>query len=130
MRKEFTKSLLNVTGCEKMNAAAEVLSGALDKLEEIAGADGREMALVRTKLEEAGFYVTRSIALRPENQGAPQSGKIENAMDAMDYELTQIKNLLSSAGIEDNDGAGGYVGPAQRLRMLLDRSAPPPAPTS
>lgn len=119
MRNEFKVHLLNQEGVGKANKLAETFSSTLDQVEEISGKEGREAALVRTHLEMASYYAKRAMAQRPENQGAPQSGKIENVMDAMDSELTQIKNLLTAAGVGESDGAGGYVGPAQRLRMLL-----------
>lgn len=41
----------------------------LNDLEEHCGKDGgREMAVVRTKLQEAAFFAKRAIAMRPENQ--------------------------------------------------------------
>jgi hypothetical protein len=42
----------------------------LNNLEAITGAGGREMAIVRTKLEEAAFFAKRAMATQAENQEA------------------------------------------------------------
>lgn len=77
VRSEFQVHLLNDIGFGKANALASVFSSALDSVEEIAGKDGREMAIVRTKLEEASYFAKRAMAQRGENQRgadvAPQS---------------------------------------------------------
>lgn len=67
MRKEFCVHILNEQGKTKATAVAEVFSEALDKLEAL-GVDGRELALVKTKSEEACFFAKRSIASKTENQ--------------------------------------------------------------
>ncbi len=68
VRDEFAVHLLNSEGIEKAKALGAVFSRALDSLEHLAGKDGREMAIVRTKLQEASFMAKRAIAVRPENQ--------------------------------------------------------------
>lgn len=40
----------------------------LDRLESVCGIEGREIAIVRTKLEEACFFAKRAMALDPANQ--------------------------------------------------------------
>ena len=68
IRSEFTVHMLNNNGKEKATQIAEVFSACLDRLEEISGKEGREMSLVRTKLEEACFFAKRSMASKPANQ--------------------------------------------------------------
>lgn len=68
MRKEFEVYMLNDTGKAKAGAIADVLSEALNALEVHCGHDGREMAIVRTKLEEACFFAKRAVAQKPENR--------------------------------------------------------------
>jgi hypothetical protein len=60
--------LLHEEGIQKALFLARIFSDALDGIEKIAGSDGRDMAIVRTKLEEASFYAKRAVAVRPENQ--------------------------------------------------------------
>ncbi len=67
MRPEFQVHLLNDDGIAKANAIGEILSTALTELERIVPA-GRGRALVVTKLQEAGFFAKREIAVIPENQ--------------------------------------------------------------
>ena len=68
MRKEFAVHLLNVDGIKKANDRASLFSDFLDGVEALTGQDGREIAIVRTKLEEASYYAKRAIAQRAENQ--------------------------------------------------------------
>lgn len=67
-RAEFGVHMLNEQGKEKALAIAMVMTRALNALEEECGKDGREMAIVRTKMEEAGFFAKKAMATRPENQ--------------------------------------------------------------
>ena len=70
MRKEFEVHRLNTLGMEKAQAIAETLDAALEKLEVVCeGGDGRCMALVRTKLEEACFFAKKAMATNRDNQG-------------------------------------------------------------
>lgn len=68
VRKEFQVHKVNEGGMSKAEQLAEVFSEALDKVEGIAGADGREMSIVRTKLEEASYFAKRAMASKAENQ--------------------------------------------------------------
>ena len=68
VRKEFQVHRLNEQGLAKADSLASVFSEALDKIEGLAGSDGREMVIVRTKMEEASYYSKRAMAQRPENQ--------------------------------------------------------------
>lgn len=67
IRPEFKVHMLNDAGKTKAHALALVFSSALDQIES-AGVAGRDLALVKTKLEEACFCAKRGIAALPENQ--------------------------------------------------------------
>ncbi len=72
MRQEFQVHILNDNGIEQAKELGETFSDFLDKLEKLipqaANVNGREMALVRTKLQEASFFAKRAIAVLPGNQ--------------------------------------------------------------
>lgn len=72
MRQEFQVHILNDNGIEQAKELGEAFSDFLDKLEKLipqaANVNGREMALVRTKLQEASFFAKRAIAVLPGNQ--------------------------------------------------------------
>ena len=63
----FEVHILNDLGKEKARQLQAVFAHFLDTLEHVCGKDGREMAIVRTKLEEASFYAKRAMAMRPEH---------------------------------------------------------------
>lgn len=65
--KEFQVHRLNEQGIAKANAIAEIFDVALDNLKCYCP-EGRELAIVRTKLEEACFFAKKSIANLPGNQ--------------------------------------------------------------
>jgi hypothetical protein len=67
VRPEFEVHLLNDTGKERAADIAKMFTVCLNNLESIIGADGREMAIVRTKLQEAAFFAKRAMAVKPEN---------------------------------------------------------------
>lgn len=67
IRPEFQVHMLNDAGKAQATQIAEVLSEALNKLEAIVGS-GRELAIVKTKLEEACFFAKRGMASKPENR--------------------------------------------------------------
>lgn len=71
VREEFSVHRLNSEGLTKADVIATAFSRLLDHLEEVCGKDGREMSLVRTKLQESAFYAKRAMAVRPENQQTP-----------------------------------------------------------
>lgn len=72
MNKEFAVHMLNETGKEKAKLITETFDTCLNKLVEICPA-GREMAIVRTKLEEACFFAKKAMASSPLNDAdAPQ----------------------------------------------------------
>lgn len=67
-RAEFAVHLLNDLGKDRAGLIAEEFTILLNHLELINGTSGREMAIVRTKLEEAAFFAKKAMAVRPENQ--------------------------------------------------------------
>ncbi len=67
MRPEFKVHMLNESGKKKAAAIAEGFSILLDGLE-AQGLTGRDLALVKTKLEEACFVAKRGMASLIENQ--------------------------------------------------------------
>lgn len=71
IREEFDVHVLNHEGMRKARDIASCFSILLNDLEEHCGKDGREMALVRTHLQQASFFAKRAMAMRPENQLAP-----------------------------------------------------------
>lgn len=71
-RKEFEVHLLNEQGIAKARKLATVLTRALNEVEAISGADGREMNIVRTKFEELSFFAKKAMAQRAQNQKPAQ----------------------------------------------------------
>lgn len=67
-RPEFAVHLLNPQGVDKAISLANAFSAFLTRVEELSGTDGREMSIVRTKLEEASFFAKKALAVRPGNQ--------------------------------------------------------------
>lgn len=61
MRKEFEVHMLNEAGKTKAGQIAYVFDGLLGSLESICP-EGRLMAIVRTKLEEACFFAKKAMA--------------------------------------------------------------------
>jgi hypothetical protein len=68
IRDEFAVHMLNQLGKDRAADIAKQFTVCLNNLEAIIGADGREMAIVRTKLQEAAFFAKRAMAVRSENQ--------------------------------------------------------------
>lgn len=66
MNKEFAVHMLNDGGRAKAQAIAQAFDGCLEALAVLCP-PGREMALVRTKLEEACFFAKKAMASAPEN---------------------------------------------------------------
>ena len=73
IRSEFRVHLLNEQGIVKAKKIAQIFTTLLNDVEETSGKDGREMALVRTQLEQAAFFAKKAMAQRPENQIASPS---------------------------------------------------------
>lgn len=63
----FEVHILNESGKQKAQQIAGSFSGLLGELELICG-QGREIAIVKTKLEEACFFAKKAMATVPENQ--------------------------------------------------------------
>lgn len=73
MHKEFEVHLLNPEGIAKANLLASIFDEALTKIETICltadqSVNARQMAIVRTKFEEASFFAKKAVAVLPENQ--------------------------------------------------------------
>lgn len=64
----FDVHILNEKGIEKARSLERAFKGFLERLEFTCGAEGREMAIVRTKLQEASFFAKRAMALDSANQ--------------------------------------------------------------
>lgn len=67
IRPEFKVHMLNESGKKKATAMAERFSDMLDFLES-CGVTGRDLAMVKTDLENACFHAKRGMASLPENQ--------------------------------------------------------------
>lgn len=67
IRSEFAVHMLNEDGKAKAQGIAERFSNLLDDLENY-GVAGRDLALVKTKLEEACFVAKRGMASQPQYQ--------------------------------------------------------------
>jgi hypothetical protein len=63
----FKSHMLNEAGKIKAREVGDAFEQLLTELS-ARGVDGRELAIVKTKLEEACFFAKRSIATKPENQ--------------------------------------------------------------
>lgn len=68
MHPEFEVHILNTTGISKAESIAEIFNNALCDLLLIVP-PGRELAIVRTKLEEAAFFAKKGMAKDTVNQG-------------------------------------------------------------
>jgi hypothetical protein len=68
IRDEFAVHILNAEGLAKARILGAQFSDFLDAIEAHIGKDGREMALVRTKLQEASYFAKRALAVQPANQ--------------------------------------------------------------
>jgi len=66
MDSAFQVHILNDKGKEKARSIAQMFDDLLWELKTWCG-DGREIAIVRTKLEEACFFAKKAMASRPEN---------------------------------------------------------------
>ena len=67
-RPEFQVHILNEQGIKRAQSLATQFTRFLNTIEGLSGTDGREMAIVRTKLEEASFFAKKALASRAENQ--------------------------------------------------------------
>ena len=68
IRDEFQVHKLNADGMGRAMDIAKIFSVFLNNLESVTGVDGREMDIVRTKLQEANFFAKCAVAVRTENQ--------------------------------------------------------------
>ena len=68
MNKAFQVHMLNDQGKNKARQISEAFDNCLTGIEAICAPDGRELAIVRTKMEEACFFAKKAMAQQPENQ--------------------------------------------------------------
>lgn len=68
MHKEFEVHILNDEGKLRASVVATIFDTALTDLLEVIGTEGREVAIVRTKMEEACFFAKKAMAVRAEYQ--------------------------------------------------------------
>jgi hypothetical protein len=68
IRPEFQVHMLNEQGRLAAVALAEEFSALLEAVERLVGGGSRELAIAKTKLEEACFFAKRALAQKPENQ--------------------------------------------------------------
>jgi hypothetical protein len=71
--KEFQVHMLNEQGKARAGKIAGAFDALLDALVEINPGSSREMAIVRTKLEEASFFAKKAMASQPENCEPPSA---------------------------------------------------------
>ena len=63
----FRVHMLNAEGKRKATLLAEAFSDLLARVEAVSP-EGRDLAIVRTKLQEASFFAKRAMACDPANQ--------------------------------------------------------------
>jgi hypothetical protein len=71
MHKEFEVHILNPEGIQKARELAAAFDDLLTKIDTLVGPSNltsRNLAITRTKLEEACFFAKKAIASLPENQ--------------------------------------------------------------
>jgi hypothetical protein len=73
MNAEFRVHVLNDQGIAKAKAIAESFDRLLDEILAINTNYGPEMALARTKLEEACFYCKKAMAIDPDHWKDPEA---------------------------------------------------------
>lgn len=61
MNKEFSSTKVTKEGVEKINKTREIFDSALEQLKAICP-EGRELSLVKTKLEEASFFAIKAVS--------------------------------------------------------------------
>jgi len=64
----FEVHLLNNDGIARAKAVQQIFETFLINLEAICGDSGREMSIVKTKLQEASFFAKRAMAMKEDNQ--------------------------------------------------------------
>lgn len=67
----FATHFLSAEGKEKAKKLTEAFSSLMQAVIDICGPSGREVAIVKTKLEEASFFAKKAMSSRTENQEPP-----------------------------------------------------------
>ncbi len=62
VRDEFKSRKVDDAGQQRIQQVREVLSHALASIEALVPQGGRELAIVKTKLEEAGFFAVKAVS--------------------------------------------------------------------
>lgn len=70
MHKEFAVHRLSERGLGYADEIARAFDNLLTRLDEVVGNGGREMAIARTKLEEACFFAKKALAVQHENHAS------------------------------------------------------------
>lgn len=115
----FTPHLLNAQGLDKSQRLRAAFSALLCEVEALLPL-GRELAIVRTKLEEACMFAVRGVVVAAENQATQQPGQVKSLnaiIDRYDAEATAARNALTEAGIPDV-ADGRSLSLADRVRLL------------
>ena len=68
IRNEFKAHELNDAGAARVADVRKLFSVHLNNVSSVVGEGGREMAIVKTKLEEACMFAIRAISVQRENQ--------------------------------------------------------------
>lgn len=69
IREEFATTItFSSEVVAKAEQIAETFSQAMDQLEAVCGSGGREMALVKTKMQEAKFWAVKAMATREKDK--------------------------------------------------------------
>lgn len=95
---------------------------------------GRELAIVRTKLEEACFYAKKFIALQPENLQPENQISVGSAWEGAMFPVTVIGIVIGAGSSEDmrTDSDGNPLHPDKWYKMYGNGRKPilVPAPHS
>lgn len=125
----FAPHLLNPQGVEKTNRIRWAFSVLMCRMEEDLP-PGRELALVRTKLEEACMFALRGVSVAADNQATAQPGQIETyetVINHYDAEMTGARCALTAAGVPEV-ADGKSLSMAERVRLLTAALCSSPAP--
>lgn len=103
VRDEFRVHKLSAVGLRRADKLAEIFSACLSAVEGECGAASREMAIVRTKLQEASFFAKRSMAVQ--NQELEDAGN-----DSKDGQGVSCEHPERGEGEKHDAGEGEVAG--------------------
>lgn len=114
--------MLNGLGCARAADLACAFSDLLIRAEAICGADGREMALLRTHLQDAAAWGRRALGSRPDLLATFESKGVEHdlhkVIDDYDSALTGVRVMLSEFGAPEAIN-GRRLSYGDRIRALF-----------